>query len=137
MKKITYFIALANLVFAISCTKKSKESDAEQITNTSKIILENKDAIDHNDMKTMVVTINDIPEFKDQYVQQFAEEYANFFNHVMEVANSNDSEKIEHLLEQSVEWSKKANEIVKTMDPEDVTTWNKWASQLPAATLSE
>lgn len=137
MKKSMYLLALAGMFLVASCNKSKKSDESvDQVTNASKILLEQDDIKEH-EIKKMYSTINEVPTFKDEMIQNFAKEYASFFNLVIETTETNNPEKIQVLKEQSLEWAQKANELLQEMDPEDAETWNKWAAKLSEKSLSE
>lgn len=136
MKKLILAITAFSMIAFTSCkSEEDKSVDAMGVTldenesEAEELFDEELNLID------AAKVANEIPEFSNDEVQRFAEEYAAYFNEIME--NNDHPEKLNELMSQGVEWSKRTLEVMKKMTPEDKEKWTEWAAKLQSVAAGE
>lgn len=131
MKKFFLAIAAVGIVSLASCKseeKKVEDATADIIDQAAETAEEQaKIATD------IAVASTDIPTFSNPDLQKFATDYQAYYNQLMEAANAGDQNKVNELMAQGVEWSKKVSEWNQKVSSEDSQKFTKWASQLQEA----
>lgn len=79
----------------------------------------------------------DIPQFSNEELQEFAQEYGNYFEEIVEADKERDNEKLQQLTLEGMEWSRKASEWTLKMNEEDAQKWTNWSSRLRLSVSSE
>ena len=133
-------IAVIGMIATTSCKKGDQESVTNAVEQTTNDAVENAestlDAVNEAATNAAEGTI-DIPQFSNEDVQKFASEYANYYSELMAAAKSGDANKLNDLMKQGVDWTKKASEFTQKMTPEDSQKWIDWTNKLKAMANGE
>lgn len=134
MKKLFLAITVIGLVSLTSCKKEETkvEESTEQTTEETTTATEETTADD----ATAIAGV-EIPEFSTPEIQEFAKEYATYFQEVMDATKSGDATKASELQAQAVEWTKKASEWTQKMTPEDAQKFAEWGQKLATAAAGQ
>lgn len=132
MKKIILAVAVFGFISATSCKNEGSngiESGAEQALEDA-----GQQAVDLEEqaanIKSAVQEAIEVPEFSNEEVQNFANDYAKYFEELLTAAKTKNTEKTVELTQQGIEWTKKANTITQGMNEEDTQKWTEWTNRL-------
>lgn len=132
MKKIILTVAVIGMITTISCKNESSnsvETEAQQTledADQEALNLEEGNA----DITSAERQAIEVPKFSNSDVQNFANEYSKYFEELLKATKSEDTEKIQELTKQGVDWSKKESAITQTMSAEDSQKWTEWTNSL-------
>jgi len=132
MKKIILTVAVIGMITTTSCKNESSnsvETEAQQTledADQEALNLEEGNA----DITSAERQAIEVPEFSNSDVQNFANEYSKYFEELLKATKSEDTEKIQELTKQGVDWSKKESAITQTMSAEDSQKWTEWTNSL-------
>lgn len=132
MKKIILTVAVIGMITTTSCKNESSnsvETEAQQTLEDA-----DQEALNLDEGKTDITSAErqaiEVPEFSNSDVQNFANEYSKYFEELLKATKSEDTEKIQELTKQGVDWSKKESAITQTMSAEDSQKWTEWTNSL-------
>jgi len=132
MKKIILTVAVLGFISATSC----KNENSNQIESGAEQALEDAGQ-QAADMEEQTANMNlaeleaiEIPEFSNEKVQNFANDYAKYFEELLTATKSRDPEKTIELTRQGIEWTKKASTVTQGMNEEDARKWAEWTNRL-------
>lgn len=138
MKKLIVAMTFIGIVSITSC----KENEEKVVTKTEQTIEKIKKQAEviqsiEGNLETASKTAADIPQFSTGELQEFAQNYADYFDKIAEAQKEKDKEKLEDLLSESLNWSKKAAKWTQEMTEEDAQKWIKWSSRLRSSISNE
>lgn len=132
MKKIILAVAVFGFISATSCKNEGSngiETRAEQALEDA-----GQQAVDMEEQAANIKSAEqeaiEVPEFSNEQVQNFANDYAKYFEELLNATKSKNTEKTVELTRQGIEWTKKANEITQGMNEEDTQKWTEWTNRL-------
>jgi len=132
MKKIFLAVAAISMIVTTSCKNEnsnSVETEAQQTLEDA-----NQAALNLDEGKEDITAAEqqaiEIPEFSNSDVQNFAIEYSKYFEELLKATRSEETEKIQELTKQGVDWAKKESAITQTMNAEDSQKWTEWTNSL-------
>lgn len=134
MKKFVLALGALAMITAVSCGGKKEEKPAENkdsATTATEQPATTAPAENAGDVFT------NVPKFSNEETQKFAEEYAVFYKEMLEATKSNNVTKVSELQGKAVEISKKAQEQVAKLTPEDAKLWTEWAQKIAEATTAQ
>lgn len=132
MKKIILAVAVFGFISATSCKNESSngiEVGAEQALEDAGQRAADMEERAAN-MKLAEQEAIEVPEFSNEEVQNFANDYAKYFEKLLTATKSKNSEKTIELTQQGIEWTKKATAVTQGMNEEDTQKWTEWTNRL-------
>lgn len=132
MKKLILAVAVFGMITATSCKNESSNSVGKETQQT----LEDagQEALNPDegiaDITSAEQEAMEVPEFSNSDVQNFANEYSKYFEELLKTTKSGDTEKIQELTKQGVDWAKKESAITQNMNAEDSQKWTEWTNRL-------
>ena len=131
MKKLILAVTVLGLVSFTSC----RENEKKVVRATEKTMkdihyqIESGQNVDDN-LATASKTATEIPQFSTGELQEFAQSYAKYFEEIAIAQSEKDEEKLEKLLAEGLDWSKKVANWTQKMTEEDAQKWIRWSSRL-------
>lgn len=132
MKKLIMAVAVLGMISATSCKNESSnsvETEAQQTLEDA-----DQDALNLDEGNTDITSAEqeamEVPEFSNGDVQNFANEYSKYIEELLTATKSGDTEKIQELTKQGVDWAKKESAITQNMNAEDSQKWTEWTNRL-------
>lgn len=125
-------VAVFGMITATSCKNESSNSVGKETQQT----LEDagQEALNPDegiaDITSAEQEAMEVPEFSNSDVQNFANEYSKYFEELLKTTKSGDTEKIQELTKQGVDWAKKESAITQNMNAEDSQKWTEWTNKL-------
>lgn len=132
MKKVFLIAVAVGLFFTTSCSKEEPNDNTVNETTAT----DNNTNGDPVDLNSAASNINnelsdfEIPNFSNEDVQVFANDYANYFKLLFNAHKSNNTEELQELMKQGVDWNKKASVFTQQMSDEDKEKWVAWTIKL-------
>ncbi|MBW7870296.1 MAG: hypothetical protein H3C39_04460 [Flavobacteriia bacterium] len=132
MKNLILAVAVFGMITATSCKNESSNSVGKETQQT----LEDagQEALNPDegiaDITSAEQEAMEVPEFSNSDVQNFANEYSKYFEELLKTTKSGDTEKIQELTKQGVDWAKKESAITQNMNAEDSQKWTEWTNKL-------
>ena len=138
MKK--FILALTVIGFASLSSCKKEADKVEDSTEQTLKDLHNEAEVGQEANANLESASNiaaDIPQFSNGELQAFAQDYAAYFQSLVDASNKGDSEKLQQLTGEGMDWSKKAAEMTQKMTEEDAEKWKQWEARLRASVSAE
>lgn len=132
MKNLILAVAVFGMITATSCKNESSNSVGKETQQT----LEDagQEALNPDEGIAEITSAEqeamEVPEFSNSDVQNFANEYSKYFEELLKTTKSGDTEKIQELTKQGVDWAKKESAITQNMNAEDSQKWTEWTNKL-------
>lgn len=138
MEKLFVTLTLIGFIALASCKKDeiSVQETTQQTMESIQDEVEEGQTAESNLVSASKVAA-DIPQFSNGELQVFAQEYANYFEEIVQADNERDNEKLQQLTTEGMEWSKRAAEWTTKMDEQDAQKWLKWSSRLRTSISAE
>ena len=138
MKNLILAVTLMGSLNFMSCRENEKKvvETTKQTMEDIQNQLEVTQDVESN-LENASETAADIPQFSTGELQEFAQNYADYFDKIAEAQKEKDKEKLEDLLSESLNWSKKAAKWTQEMTEEDAQKWIKWSSRLRSSISDE
>ena len=127
MKKVLFALSLVGLTAMVSCKKEEVKVEATTVDSTA---VQTEAPVE---TKTETTTSVAIPDFSNDEVQKYAEDYAKYMEDVMAASKSNDAAKITELQAKASEWATKSQAVTAKMTPEDAKKWGEFVTSLANA----
>lgn len=132
MNKIAIGLLAFCLIGFTSCKDKDQPIDEvkQEIKDSNDAEIDELDQELDEDYKQQMEAAKKIPDFSDPVIQEFAQNYADYFKEIVDADNKGDDEQLRLLLGEGVEWANKAEEMTQKMNTEDKQKWLEWSSLL-------
>lgn len=132
MNKIAIGLLAFCLIGFTSCKDKDQPIDEvkQEIKDSNGAEIDELDQELDEDYKQQMEAAKKIPDFSDPVIQEFAQNYADYFKEIVDADNKGDDEQLRLLLGEGVEWANKAEEMTQKMNTEDKQKWLEWSSLL-------
>lgn len=138
MKKLILALTVIGFTTVSSCKKEADK--VEESTEQTLQDVHNEAEVGQQANANLESASNiaaDIPQFSNGDLQAFAQDYAGYFQSLVDASNKGDSEKLQQLTADGMEWSKKAAEMTQKMTEEDAEKWKQWEARLRASVSGE
>lgn len=132
MNKIAIGLLAFCLIGFTSCKDKDQPIDEvkQEIKDSNDAEIDELDQELDEDYKQQMEAAKKIPNFSDPVIQEFAQNYADYYKEIVDADNKGDDEQLRLLLGEGVEWANKAEEMTQKMNTEDKQKWLEWSSLL-------
>ena len=132
MKKLVFALGAVAMLSMVSCGKKETpaEKPATEAAADSTAQEAAQPAAEEKAAEGVAGALSEVPKFSNEETQKFAEEYAAYYQEVLEAAKAKDAAKSAELAQKAQDLAKSAQEKMTKMTPEDAKVWGEWAQKI-------